>query len=280
MLTCKRLVKKSLTAAALLVVAGYCAVVLHLFLSQKDFIYIPDRERLDPREFGAAGMSPVVISSGKDIILEGWHQPPAGAGYPTIVYFHGAGNAVQLAIRYFKARPYLEEGYGFLVAGYRGFSGNAGAPSEGGLYRDAAAWMQWLIREKKIPEEKIILYGQSLGTGVATEIALRFPAVAAIILESPFTSMTDVAAGRFPFVPVRVLLTERFDSFSRIASVRRPLLVLHGEKDFFVPHELGRKLYERANDPKKFISVKEAGHADLENFGAATHVLSFLESLR
>lgn len=274
-----RILKKSLIAIALLVLTGYCAVVLHLFLSQKDFIYIPDRERLDPREFGAAEMNPVIISSAEDIILEGWHQPPSGAGYPTIVYFHGAGNAVQLAIRYFKARLYLEEGYGFLVAGYRGFSGNTGAPSEDGLYKDAAAWMQWLTQEKKIPEEKIILYGQSLGTGVATEIAARFPSVAAIVLESPFTSMTDVAAGRFPFIPVRILLTERFDSFSRIASVRRPLLVLHGEKDIFVPHELGRKLYERANDPKKFISVKDAGHADLEDFGAAAYVISFLKSL-
>jgi len=274
----RSVLKKGWKIAGLFILAGYCAIVLHLFLSQKELIYIPDRERLDPREFGAVSMVPVVISSAEKIILEGWYQAASKPGYPTIVYFHGAGNGVQLAIRYFKARPYLEEGYGFLIAGYRGFSGNTGQPSEEGLYKDAAAWMQWLKLEKKIPEEKIILYGQSLGTGIATEMALRFPSVVAIVLESPFTSMTDVATGKFPFIPVRVLLTEKFDSFSKIASVHCPLLILHGEKDIFVPHELGKKIYERANDPKKFISVKEAGHTDLEKFGAAAYVLSFLKS--
>jgi fermentation-respiration switch protein FrsA (DUF1100 family) len=163
---------------------------------------------------------------------------------------------------------------GILMPEYRGYGGNPGEPSEDGFVRDAEAALTFLKREGLAPD-RIIVYGESIGSGVATRVASERP-VTAVVLESPFTSLTAMAARHYPWLPVGRLLQDRFDSASRIGRVRAPLLVLQGGRDTIVPPEMGRALFEAASEPKELWSAPEADHNDLYAFGAGAAVLAFL----
>ena len=165
-------------------------------------------------------------------------------------------------------------GLGCLLLDYRGFGGNPGSPTEEGLYVDGRAGYDWLVSAGHAPE-RIVLYGESMGSGVATKLASE-KAAAAIVLDAPFTSIVDVAAGRYPWLPVSLLVVDRFDSLSRIGDVRIPLLVLHGTDDRVVPFPLGRRLFEAANEPKRFVRFDGGSHMDLYEHGAASEVIGFV----
>ena len=162
------------------------------------------------------------------------------------------------------------------MVGYRGF-GNPGAPSEQGLYNDARAALGEL-HKRGVPDKAIVLYGESMGTGVATQMATEINA-AALILESPYTSVPDVGADRYPVVPVRWILRDRYDSLSKISSVHMPLLLLHGEQDQVVPVRFGKQLFAAANDPKQAEFVPDAGHNDVYSLRVQELVLNFLAKL-
>ena len=174
-------------------------------------------------------------------------------------------------------RPWLDAGYGVLMVGYRGF-GNSGSPSEQGLYDDGRAALQ-ALRDRGVRDAGMVLYGESLGTGVATRMAVETPDAAALILESPFTSVPAVGADRYPLVPVNWLIHDRFDSLARIADIHLPLLLLHGEDDTVVPVKFGRQLFAAANEPKQAVFVPHAGHNDVYNLKTQQVILSFLAKL-
>jgi uncharacterized protein len=163
---------------------------------------------------------------------------------------------------------------GVLMPGYRGYGGNGGRPTEAGLYADAAAAMDFLAKEG-IAADRIVLYGESLGTGVATHLASRHQ-VGALVLEAPYTSITAMAMSQFFFMPVSLMLQDRFDSLSRIAQVKAPILIMQGERDRVVPPELGRELFAAAPEPKELWSAPEGGHEDLYSYGAPATVLDFI----
>ena len=137
----------------------------------------------------------------------------------------------------------------FLIIAWRGFSGNQGKPTEEGLYEDARSAVRWL-KSRGIEEKNIILYGESLGTGVAVEIAQN-KKFAGIILESPFTSMIDAGKSKYPFLPVRFLLKDKYESSKKIKNIKIPILIMHGKVDTIVPFHMGKKIYEMANEPKR-----------------------------
>lgn len=191
--------------------------------------------------------------------LHGWfaeaQQPRA-----VVLYAHGnAGNVTDRlpVLHLFRDRLHTS----ILVFDYRGYGRSEGTPSEEGVLADARAARRWLAARTKVPEQDIVLAGHSLGGAVAVDLAAKDGA-SGLILESTFTSLPDTAARHFPLVPVRLMMRNRLDSYSKIPSYQGPLLQVHGEADRIVPYALGRKLFGAANDPKWFVAVPGGGHND------------------
>lgn len=254
----------------------YAMLVLFLFFNQRSFIYHPDRNRMSMIEAGVPEMEVMaVLPDGMEQSIDGWYRPPADPSKPVILFFHG--NAGGIDIRTPRVIPLMKEGYGVLLAEYRGYGGNSGKPTEKGFYADADAYYDWLIKQG-VPEDKIVVYGESLGSGVATYLAAKHHNIRGLVLEAPFTSMTDIAQARMFFVPVIFMLLDRYPSIDRIDDINVPLLVMHGERDGVVPVRYGKKLYEAANQPKMLRLYPEAGHNDLYQHGAGADVLRFLKS--
>lgn len=251
----------------------YALMVAGLYFFQGSVMYHPSPGTRPPEQVGLPEMSPVKIRTEDGLSLLAWWAGPSSASKPVIAFFHG--NAGTLAYRHFKIRSLLDQGYGVLLLAYRGYSGNSGIPTEEGLYTDARAAMKFLD-EKSVPKDRRVLYGESLGTGIAVYLA-SLGHGGAIILESPYTSIADVAAARFPIFPVRALVKDHFDSLSRIGSIRIPLLVVHGERDNVVKATFGKTLFAAANQPKEASFIKAAGHIDLHRHGAGERIIRFIK---
>ncbi len=258
-------------AGALIVV--YVGLIGFLYLFQRQFIYFPDRTRPDPAAYGVPDMAPVTLITADGIELLAWWRPAARADAPVMAFFHG--NAGNIGYRGPKVRPYLDDGWGVLLTAWRGYSGNTGDPSENGLYADGRSALDFLAA-RGVDPEKLVIYGESLGAGVSVQMALERP-VAAMILEAPFTSIADMAQHRFPFVPARALVRDRFASLSKIGQLRIPVMVIHGEDDAIVPLKFGQRLFEAVNPPKTPLFVPGGGHNDLHDFGISTAVKAFVD---
>lgn len=256
----------------------YCGFVFVLWMMQRQILYVPSPVRQDRAVWNAADMDIVTVRTEDGLDLEGWYKPPA-KGKPVIVVFHG--NASHMGASAWKARPYMDAGYGALLPAYRGYAGNPGSPDEQGLYKDAAAFLDWLAKEKDIPPARTVLLGESLGSGVAVAMAAdRYRDVKAVVLESPYTSFADLAQVHYPFIPfARYLVRDHYPSIDRIGALTAPLLIVHGRRDVVVPFSQGERLFTAANEPKQMLAVDAAGHNDLYMYGVADGVLHFLSSL-
>lgn len=253
----------------------YVAFAAVLFVVQRSLIYQPDRSEPIPAASGVAEMTVIPLVAADGARTRSWYRPAAPAK-PTLIYFHG--NAGNIGSRGGKVRAYLDAGFGVLLVGYRGYGGNPGRPSEDGLYADARAALEHLAAGG-IEPGRWVIYGESLGTGVAVRMAAEWAErgpIGALVLEAPFTSLADLAQHHYFYLPARWLVRDRFDSIERIAAVRTPVLVLHGERDGTVPVRFGRRLYERAQEPKEGRWFPDAGHNDLYDFGADRAVVDFV----
>ena len=221
---------KILITTFALCLLAYAVLVIALYTQQRRILYMPSTNTPDITPWIASGARAVDIPSTDSLTLRAWHWA-ANNDAPTILYFQG--NAGDISDRAFKADIFAKNGYGVVLAGYRGFSGNGGAITENGLYEDARAHIAWL-NARGVETDNIILYGESLGSGVATHTA-RTHNIKAVILEAPFTSVQDIAAKRYFYVPVRALLKDKFLSIDNIAHINAPLLVIHGTNDTTVP---------------------------------------------
>lgn len=252
--------------------ALYIALLAFLYFFQRSLIYHPDTTRPVPAHWGVADMSAVTLTATDGQSLLAWWKPPESAEQPVLVFFHG--NAGHIGYRGTKIRSYLDSGFGVLLLSWRGYSGNDGKPSEAGLYLDGKAALSFLDAQG-VPEEKRVFYGESLGSGVAVELASRGHG-GALVLEAPFTSLSAVAASHYPIFPVRWLIWDHFDSVKKIGGIALPILLIHGERDRVVPVKFGRKLLEAANQPKQGIFVPQASHNDLYSYGVASAVRRYL----
>lgn len=259
--------------AFLAAVLIYLLVVGALYVFQRRMMYIPFGGVPDPVAAGVPEMRPVALQTQDGLRLLAWWRPAREPARPVLVYFHG--NAGHLGLRGHKLRPFLDAGLGVLLLAYRGYSGNPGRPTEEGLYKDARAALAF-VRAAGVPPQRTALYGESLGTGVAVQMATEQP-VAAVILEAPFSAIADIASAHYPFLPVRLLLKDRFDSASKIGRVGAPVLIFAGGRDRIVPPRFARRLYDAAREPKEFRILPEATHLDFYEYGAPRHVLDFLE---
>lgn len=265
---------RRMTGWILTLVFAYVVFIFALSFMQKRLMYFPDSLRFVPGEWAMKELQPMEVHAEDGLTLTSWYAPAKKRDKFIIVFFQG--NAGHLGYRNYKVRPWLDAGYGVMMVGYRGF-GNPGVPSEEGLYRDARAAIQEIIK-RGIPEKGMVFYGESLGTGVATQMATEYD-IAGLILESPYTSIPDVGAKRYPLVPVHLLLSDVYDSLSKIGDVRAPLLLLHGEKDQVIPARFGKTLFEAANEPKQAEFVPEAGHNDVYTLRVQQVILNFLSKL-
>ncbi len=256
----------------LVALIGYGGLVVLMYVAQRAMMYFPERARVAPADAGLPEAEEVTLTASDGTRVLAWHAAPRG-GQPVILYFHGNGGALRHRVARF--RPLVAEGFGLVALSYRGYGGSQGSPSEDGFIADALAAYDFAAA--RYP--RIVLWGESIGSGVAVAVAAQKP-VAALILEAPFTSAADVGAGAYPFVPVRLLMKDQFRSDLRIGQVKAPLLIMHGALDRTVPVALGERLFSLANEPKRFVRFARGQHNDLDDHGALDTAKGFLGGLK
>ncbi len=260
----------SLKSVLLFVVVGYAALVALMYFAQRAVMYFPERPRTPPAMAGFAGAEEVTLDTADGERVIAWHVAPRG-DKPVVLYFHGNGGS--LAWRVDRFRRLTADGTGLVALSYRGYGGSSGSPTEAGLIADAEA--AYAFAAARYPAERIAVFGESLGTGVAVVLAAEKP-VWRLILQSPFTSAADVAAHIYWYLPVRLLMKDQFRSDLRIGKVTAPVLVLHGDRDRIVPFALGEQLFALIDARKRFVRIVGGGHNDLDANGAIKEVQQFL----
>ncbi|MGJ3260841.1 MAG: alpha/beta hydrolase [Rhodospirillales bacterium] len=257
----------------------YALIVVSLFVFQRNLMYHGGSPPVPVAQSLVPDAEERYVESAPGIDVRSWYLPPED-DKPVIVVFHG--NAGTIANRDFKARLWHDAGYGVWLAGYRGFGGNAGSPTEQGLYADARAVIAALGRDGIAPG-RIVLYGESLGSGVATQMARELADAGtparALVLEAPFTSMGAAAQDRYFYVPAKLLVKDKYANIDKIAGIGAPLFVFHGDRDRVIGQAHGRRLFEAANEPKRALWIDGGGHNDLFDFGAGEAVIDFIEGL-
>ena len=224
---------------------AYLVVMIFIYFYQRNLLYHPSENNYQNDEL-KFNYKEVNINVEDDIKLKSWFIKKDLSNFKTLLIFHG--NAGDLSNRIYKLNELNKLKINILLISWRGFSGNNGTPTEKNLYKDAEAAIKWL-NQKGISNNQIILYGESLGTGVAVEMAKR-NSFNSIILESPFTSIEDSAKIYYPYLPIKLLLKDRYDSINKIKMISSPILLMHGKKDEVVPFSMGKELFDLANNPK------------------------------
>jgi fermentation-respiration switch protein FrsA (DUF1100 family) len=250
----------------------YFGVLLVLLFLENRLVYHPV-SAADWQPPPTAEFEDVNLTSADGTAIHAWWLPCPGAD-SALLYLHGnAGNLSWRGASLVKIREQL--GVGVLIIDYPGYGKSAGRPSEQGCYDAADAAYAWLTDVQKVPPEKILLWGASLGGGVAVDLASRKDC-RALVLVKTFTSLPDVAGGLYPWLPVRWLMRNRFPSIDKIAACRRPVFITHGTTDELIPYALGEQLFQAANTPKMFFAMDKIGHNDALNNEMFAELKGFL----
>ena len=260
------------TAASAAVYLALCGL---MYFAQRRLTYFPDTNRVAPADMGLGSVGEITFATPGGEKILAWYAK-AKPGQPTLLYFHGNGGS--LASRAERIRKYAALGRGVFMMTYRGYGGSTGEPSEAANIADAKLAYDTLVKAG-VAGTDIILYGESLGSGVAVQVAAEKQA-AGLVLDAPYTRLVDVAAGRYPWVPVRLLMRDRYDSARYLPDLKLPLLIVHGDQDQTVPVEMGRRVFELAGGPKEIAILKGAGHNDHFKFGSFEAVNDWIDRLR
>jgi len=252
----------------------YFLILVFLYFYQRNLLYHPNENNYSEDRISVE-IENVKIKTSDNIELLGWYHEKNLKDFKTLIFFHG--NAGSLENRIHKLNHFRDMNINFLIIAWRGFSGNKGNPSEQGLYEDGKSAIDWLIK-KGVSEKNLILYGESLGTGVATHLAQN-KNYAGVILETPFTSMIDAAKKFYPYIPVKLLLKDKFENYKKIKNINSPILIMHGEVDQLVPFSMGKKIYEIANKPKYSYFTKYDNHMMEYDENLVLALKSFIRSL-
>ena len=239
----------------LAIIIIYSLILVYIYIFQRNLLYHPKENNYLDNQIDFE-YKEVFIRVNENIKLKSWIIEKDFKKNKTLIFFHG--NAGNLNNRIYKVNELYNLNINILLISWRGFSGNEGSPTEENLYKDAKAAIKWLNR-KEVENNKIILYGESLGTGVAVEIGKKNN-FNSIILESPFTSMENAAKIYYPYLPVKLLLKDKYNSISKIKKITTPILIMHGKKDDIVPFSMGKELFEKANNPKYSYFTPDDDH--------------------
>jgi fermentation-respiration switch protein FrsA (DUF1100 family) len=264
--------KRLLKGLVLALVVLYAGVLAALFFAQRSLLY-PGAGRDGPlpaAEARLAGFQDVALATPDGERLVGWWKPPQ-PGRTLVLYFHGNGGS--LRSRRARVEALAGQGRGVLLVSYRGYSGSTGAPTEDGLRTDARTAYDFAARS--VEPGRIVLYGESLGTGVAVRLATERP-VGGLVLDAPYTSTAEVAAGLYWYVPVSWLMHDQYRSIDIISQVRAPILVMHGDQDRIIPFAYGERLFAAAPEPKRFLRLPGVGHTRVLESGGLAAVDAFL----
>jgi fermentation-respiration switch protein FrsA (DUF1100 family) len=251
----------------MIIAAGYVVVAAAIVLAlvwtlQRRLMYFPASGVPTPRDIGLSGVESVTFETTDGLSLRGWFFAASGpAPRVTVLVFNG--NAGNRADRSPLAAALQQHGFQVLLVDYRGYGGNRGAPSKSGLALDSRAARTYLAGRADVDLSRLVYFGESLGTAVAVDLAVAHPP-AALVLRSPFTSMSDLGRRHYPFLPVRLLLRDRFAAIDQIRQVHVPLLVIAGANDRIVPIDNSRRLYEAAIAPKTLLVLPDADHNDYD----------------
>lgn len=251
---------------------SYLTLLGVIYLFQRKLLYFPLKAR--PSLEMLDGVYVEVHTQTKDQLnLTHWY---AKRGQPYIVVFHGNGGNIEG--RGYRFKFLVDHGYSVLLISYRGYGDNPGRPAEKDLITDSILALEWLLKKEGISAKEVVLFGESLGSGVAIALAAQYP-VKALIFDGAFSSASEVGQSAYPFFPVRWLLKDNWDSGSRIQKVKSPLLFIHSKKDSIVPFRFAYKLFQIANEPKKHIWLEDSGHNDnLEKESVRKSIIDFLQS--
>lgn len=253
----------------------YFAVLAVVYFAQRLMLYHPpDGPLPKPAEVQLAAMQAVTVTTPDGYKIKAWYAPPDDESLPVVLVFHGNGGSI--AHRGHIATTMMNEGYGVFLSEYRGYAGNPGSPSEQGLYNDGRGAVAWL-KEKGYGPERMVVYGESLGSGVAVQMATEIQPKY-LIIQSGFNSALDVALKTYSMFPARLLMKDKFENKAKIAKVKSDLLVIHGDMDTLIPISFAQDLFGAANEPKTFMTVKGAGHNSTYNFGAGKMIAAWLNA--
>ncbi|MGA3046665.1 MAG: alpha/beta hydrolase [Terracidiphilus sp.] len=240
-------------------VTVYLGCLILLFVFQRSLLYYPSHTYVSLQDAQAnRALKEFAVRTADGIDLKAWYAPATSKPF-TFVFFHGNGDSLYGSSDV--GDPYIAAGYGFLIAEYRGYSGLAGKPTEAGLYADARAYLYGLMAHG-VKSENIILFGHSLGTGVATQMAEEFH-VGGLILLAPYVSIPKMAQSKYPIFPAQNMVLDRFENFKKVKNIHVPVLIVNGTMDEVIPPSQGKQLYDLANEPRQYASLPGHGHNDL-----------------
>ena len=253
-------------------ITAYIVLIIFIYFYQRNLLYLPSENNYqnDKIQFN---YEEIFIKVDEKVQLKSWLIKKDFKKFKTLVIFHG--NAGHLSNRIYKLNELNKLEINILLISWRGFSGNQGSPTENNLYTDADASIKWL-NDQGVNNNQIILYGESLGSGVAVELG-KENNFNSIILESPFTSIENSAKIYYPYLPVRLLLKDRFDSISKIKMINTPILIMHGKKDDVIPFSMGKELFEKANSPKQSYFTSDDDHMMEFNSYLLNKIKDFIE---
>jgi fermentation-respiration switch protein FrsA (DUF1100 family) len=251
-----------------------------MLVFERKLIYFPQRAHdVTPRDLGLA-FEDLTLTAEDGVRIHAFYLPPTGEPRWTVLLAHGNGGNVSHRLdRALLLQSKLQAAV--LLFDYRGYGRSEGSPDEEGTYRDARAAHRWLVEEKGVPADRLVAFGESLGSAVALDLALARPC-RALVLESPFASVPAMARAVYPFLPLWPFVRTRYDNEAKVPRLAVPLLVLHGDRDEVVPFSQGRRLFEAAPEPKRFFAIPGAGHNDTYLVGGAAYwnaVRAFLDTL-
>ena len=253
----------------------YLIIGFVLFFLQRSMTFNKCGKPQNPEKYGLYDVKEIFIKTVDDINLLAWYKKPK-KNNPLLIYFHG--NSYDIGERAYRVKRYINSEWGVLLLAWRGYSGNKGVPTEKNLYIDGESAINWVKNNTNIKFDNIILYGESLGCGVAVQIGTKHK-FKSIILEAPFTSIADIGQKRFPIYPVKYLTLDKFDNLKKINNITSPILIIHGKKDEIIPFNHSLKLFKKANFPKKYLVIDEAMHNNLYDFYIDKKVIQFNSSL-
>lgn len=256
-----------LWSVLLISLSAYLALMALIYFKQSSLVFQAEMDRdfrASPADIGLA-FSPLRLATQDGESLDGWFVPAASrrASRGLVLLFHG--NAGNIGHRLDYLRLFHDLGLATVMVDYRGYGRSSGSPSEAGTYLDAEAVWRHATQVLGVPPGRIVVFGESLGGGVATRLATTHRP-AALVLASTFTSVPDMGAELYPLLPVRLLARIRYDSLGRLAQLACPLLVIHSRNDDIIPFAHGRRLFEAARPPKQFLEIA-GGHNDGFVFG-------------
>jgi hypothetical protein len=241
----------------------YLVLLLLVYVFQRQFLYFPDQSVPAESYLDKMGVTAVAVSSGPKGDLRSLWREPKASDSPVILFFHGNAGSHYHRIPIYQALA--EEGAAVLGVGYPGYGGNAGTPNETELFQAAQANYDWLI-QKGFKSDRIIIIGESLGSGVAARLASQSGA-AGLILIAAHSGMDEIAQRQFPLFPARWLIKDRYPYLNHISRIDMPLIWIHGTSDKLIPFAAGQRLFDAARNPKTAYPIKNGGHNDLWDKG-------------